>query len=651
LNTAVHDAAPPAGRRILSLASRLALGACFLAACSLGQVGSATPAATSAPVADPTASRQPTAPTLTSAPSPTPLPQAITLCLSAEPDSLYSFRAYTGRATYLAAEHVRQALFDGPIDSAGYTYRPVILETLPTLENGGATVESVSVKTGERYYDAATGSVTEWREGETQMQHLTMTYTLLPGLQWSDGEPLTADDSVFAFELLAGVGADLTMQPAALLALAQRTASYVALGDLTVRWTGLPGYLERAPLDTFDTFISPLPRHLLGDHDPSQMPADPDAARQPIGWGPYVLADWTPGESITVTRNPLYFRAAEGLPLAETIIFRFVPEATEALSALGRGECDAVLHDSFGLQQADLIPSIDAAANQGTLAAQYQLDTAWEHLDFDVSPLSERPAFFADPAVRQAAAQCLDRQALAEAVYPGHGAAAAGLVPPASPYFLPEAPDLAPYDPGAGRAALAGAGWSQGGSGPAEKDGTPLQVELILPEGQPGQSIAPLIAQNLAACGIEATPRFATPEEISGVGAVSPLYHRDYDLAVFAWRGGPGGAPPCGLYTTAEIPGDETSWLGNNITGYSNPEYDAACAEALGANPAEASRAAQLQAQRLLLRDLPSLPLFPRLQWLVARPELRGLSLDGIAVDELRSELTDIETLSLASSP
>ena len=660
MNFSTNAAAARGGRRTTrpgALAGRLALALAVLgaAACSAAPRGSAaTP--TVAPEATPRPDNAPTL-ALTRTLTPPPAPQTLNLCISAEPESLYAYRAYTGRATHLAAEHVRQALFDGPIDSVGFEQRPVILEELPTLENGGAVLEPATVATGERYYDAATGRVTEWREAEAQLPRLSMTYTLRPDLLWSDGGPLAADDSVFAFELLAGTGADLTMQPAELLALAQRTAAYEALDELTVRWTGLPGYAERFPLNTFATFISPLPRHLLGDDDPSQMTDNPGAARQPTGWGPYVLADWAAGESITLKRNPLYFRAAEGLPRAETIIFRFVPDVDEALSAIGRGQtaaspegpvCDAALHDAFGLQQADLIPAIDAAAAQGELAVQYQVDAAWEHLDFDLSPLDGRPAFFAEAAVRQAVARCLDRQALADAVYPGHGAVAGGQTPPASPYLAAEAGGLYPYDPHAGRGALAEAGWAAGVSGPAERDGVALQVELVLAQGRAGQTLAGLIVGNLAACGIEVRPRFVTPEEISGVGAISPIFHREFDLALFAWRGGLDGAPRCDLYISQEIPSEENGWLGDNATGYANPEYDAACAEARQAGPADASRAAHLHGQSLLARDLPSLPLFHRLQWLVARPDLRGLHLAGLAVDELRSELVDIETLSLA---
>jgi peptide/nickel transport system substrate-binding protein len=378
------------------------------------------------------------------------------------------------------------------------------------------------------------------------------------------------------------------------------------------------------------------------------MAANPAAAREPLGWGPFVVEAWTAGESIRLARNPAYFRASEGLPRLQTLIFRFVPDPAQAVQAALAGECDAVLHDSFGLRQTALLPLIDTAVNEGTLAARFQADTAWEHLDFNLTPAGERAAFFAELPVRQAVAHCLNRPALADGLYPGHGAPAYSLVPPDSPYFWPEAADQYPHDPNAGRAALAQAGWlGGGGTGepPAQRDGVALEVELTVAEGDAGQTLAGLMSRDLEACGFGVTPRYATQEELSGVGAFSPLYIGSYDLAAFAWRGGPGGQPQCDLYTLAETPSEETGWQGANISGYGNAAYDAVCAEALRAGPQADGQAAHWQAQRLLWADLPALPLFHRVQWLVARPPVTGLSLEGIAADELRSELIDAELL------
>ncbi|MBI3761597.1 MAG: hypothetical protein HY260_07010, partial [Chloroflexi bacterium] len=371
-----------------------------------------------------------------------------------------------------------------------------------------------------------------------------------------------------------------------------------------------------------------------------------DITHQPIGWGPYVITEWVVGESTKLARNPRYFRAAEGLPRIDALTFRFVPDAASALTDLTAGKCDVVLHDSFGRKQADLIPAIDAAAAQGGLVAQYAADASWEHLDFNLSPADDRTPFFADPAVRRAVALCLDRKALADAVYPGHGVVAASLVPQTSPYFAADAITQYQYDPAAGRDALAAAGWQDGdGDGIVEKESTPLTVELTLQSGTPDEKVSALIARDLSACGLGVTPRFVSGEQISGVGATSPIFRRQFDLALFAWRGALSGEPQCELYASSQIPTEENNWRGSNTTAYTNRTFDLACQSAREATSFAVGLAAYQETQRIFTADLPSLPLFHRLQWLVARPGVSGLTLDGIALDDLRSELTLIEEL------
>ena len=64
-------------------------------------------------------------------PSPTPAPQNLTVCLGAEPNTLYPFGGPNA-----AARSVLASIYDGPIDMVGYEYQPVILSQLPSIENG-----------------------------------------------------------------------------------------------------------------------------------------------------------------------------------------------------------------------------------------------------------------------------------------------------------------------------------------------------------------------------------------------------------------------------------------------------------------------------------------------------------------------------------
>jgi peptide/nickel transport system substrate-binding protein len=92
--------------------------------------------------AEPTVPPIPT-PTLT--PSPTPEPKTLAVCLPDEPDSLYIYGTDD-----LAAQHVWQVIYDGPLDNSNYAYQPVILTHLPSLANGSAALETIAVQSGDR---------------------------------------------------------------------------------------------------------------------------------------------------------------------------------------------------------------------------------------------------------------------------------------------------------------------------------------------------------------------------------------------------------------------------------------------------------------------------------------------------------------------
>jgi peptide/nickel transport system substrate-binding protein len=74
-------------------------------------------------------------------------------------------------------------------------------------------------------------------------------------MTWADGTPVTAADSVYSFQLDAD-----PITPGSKFKI-ERTESYTAVDDLTVRWVGIPGYLDP---DYFTNVWQPLPRHQFG---------------------------------------------------------------------------------------------------------------------------------------------------------------------------------------------------------------------------------------------------------------------------------------------------------------------------------------------------------------------------------------------------
>ncbi len=78
--------------------------------------------------------------------------------------------------------------------------------------------------------------------------------------------------------------------------------------------------------------------------------------------------------------------------------------------------------------------------------------------------------------------------------------------------------------------------------------------------------------------------------------------------------------PPCGWFTSNEIPNAVNHWIGVNVSGYRNPDFDTACYAAQSSLPSEQTYTDSYhQAQSIFANDLPAIPLFFRLSVAAAR--------------------------------
>ena len=564
--------------------------------------------------------------------TPTAIPSQLTVCLGSEPASLFPYTA-SGRA----AQAILAAVYDGPFepDENLNNVIPIIVEKYPALDNGGMRLDPVTVNPGERIVDSA-GELVTLSEGvayrpagctqrtceaiytgsaAVQMNQWVLVYTLLPGLTWSDGAPLTADDSLYGYEVAQ------VLFPLVKSDLLSRTASYSLVDERTVEWKGLPGYQDG---DAAGKFFAPLPRHAWGSLPTQELLESESAAHSPLGWGAYVLREWRPGEQILLERNPNYFRAGEGLPYYDRLVFRFVPASMQSAAAINSGECD-------------LLDPIVGELPEGLQV--FRQPASWTLLMAGIQPADvSRPSPFASQAMRQAVAMCIDRQAIAQVT---GGELAQAYLPAESAYFNPQAV-LPVYDQAAGQALLTSAGWfdadnnlatprtAQGAAGFAP--GSPLLVRLLVSPDPALQAAALLIQQGLAGCGMQVELDTRPAAEYLAPGPTGPVFGRAFDLALFAWQAAD--TPSCWLLLSSRIPGYypqyTQGWGGANAAGYASPEFDRYCSSALTGLPSDGEvLQAYAQAQARLAEDLPVLPLYWQERVAAASQDVCGLAVSG----------------------
>lgn len=587
-------------------------------------------------------------PTPTLPPTATPLPpKAMTICMAQLPQDLYLYGDPSLQATAL-----HHAIYENLYTMLNYDYQPQALVKLPSPDDGDVRVETVTVNLGDEVVDYRgdahvlhTGLIVIDSEGNQvtvadqpiQMQQITVDFTFKP-LIWSDGTPVTAEDSVFSFHIAADPDTPINKRKV------QHTSRYEATGPLTVQWTGLPGYLDP---DYVTNVWLPLPQHQLGNLSAAELLHTPDTTLTPLSTGPFVPTTFTADE-LTLVKNENYYRAAEGLPALDIIHVKAMTD-TAVLGDETLGGCDVVTQDVLTLTD---LPILETLSVQ-TLT---QPSAAYEHIDFGVNfYLAEgfenfiRPDWFQDVRVRQAITQCTDRQRMVDEIFFGRSTTMSAYIPADHPLY-PADLQTWPYDPAAANALLDAAGYRDADGDGVREDpvtGQPFAVRLTTDNENPVRMQAAAIFQeNLAECGIAITNEYLPPEDWYNDGPLGPLFGRRFELGMFAWLGGV--RPTCQLWLERNITGPASEGFGGwgnvNVSGWADADFEAACSTALHTLPgtadyAAAYTAAHQAALRVWMQKLPIIPLFNYLKVAAAQPTVSGVQLD----DTQPSELWNIE--------
>ena len=521
------------------------------------------------------------------------------------PSDLYPYPQ--SAATRRAMASIAELLFPSPILTYDYGYTVTgVLERIPTLENGDAELRKVDV-----YLDA-TGAITSTvTDVVTQVDQLVITFRWNPQLRWSDGTPVTADDSVFAYELAkAAPPGDAAAE------LLAKTAAYEKIDDYTTRAVLRPDYVGSA---YFMSYWTPLPRHLLQGVDPARV-RDSAFARQPVGYGPYMLVERTAAE-LRFERNPYYFGPA---PFASRLIFRTFADLELLRANLLNGNLDLGFADRVSPA---MLNRFEMDAAEKTLQVITVPNPIWEHILFnlDVPTLQ-------DIRVRRAIAYGMNRQAIADALFDGRTPVLDSWVLPGEQLAAP--PDQLtryPHDPDQARRLLEEAGYTDpdGDGIRASADGITLTLQLLTTQGSVVRGeIARRFQQDMQAIGIDIEINEAPPDDM--FDAEGPLYMRQFDLALFGWIAGP---EPGGLqlWSCAAVPSESNGYRGENFAGWCFRDADRAVRTAdTTLDPAERAEA-YLRQQQLWTQELPAIPLFQRLSIVVAAPDVHGLDPDALA--------------------
>lgn len=525
----------------------------------------------------------------------------LVLALVERPPDLYPYTpSITSRRAYAP---LGELLFPSPILPFSYSYTNTgVLERIPSLENGDAQIKPADV-----YLDSAGNITSTVTSVITQVNQIEITYHWNPKLSWSDGTPLTAADSVFAYELAK---ASAPGEEARLLL--SQTARYEQIDTHTTRATLKPGLIGP---DYFLSYWTPLPRHVLQGTDPAEIHQS-RFAQQPLGYGPYMLEEAQAGE-LHLARNPHYYGEQPPIPYVNVTFLR---DLDTAITRLEQDAIDIVAADRV---QSSNFASIQANANE--LQLSYQPNPIWEHIDFNLDT-----EVLQNINVRRAIALGTNRKAMVKVLYDDH-------IPVLESWILPEQSLAAPldqlsrypYDPEQARKLLDQAGYTDSdGDNIRSSNSLSLTLNLITSEGPVRQIVADMFAKDMQAIGIKIEVITLSSTEMFALEG--PLFTRGFDMALYAWIAGPN---PGGLqlWGCTGVPSEKNDWRGENFVGWCFRDADRAIRAASTTLDLEERKAQYLLHQKLWTQEVPVLPLFQRLSVTVANKSIRNIKPDALA--------------------
>ncbi|WP_181783597.1 ABC transporter substrate-binding protein [Pseudonocardia pini] len=333
--------------------------------------------------------------------------------------------------------------------------------------------------------DPATGEIKPWLASSwtTSPDAKSYTFTLRPGVTFSDGTPLDANAVKANFDRVPQIGVRGTLPK-----------GYLA---------GYQGTTVEDPTRFTVAFASPnvqflqgTSTHSLGILSPATVAkSDDERCAAVVGSGPFTLQSYTTNDSIVLAKRkgydwPSSLATHTGEAYLDTLEFRIVPESGVRVGSLQSGEVDAI----GNISQQDEAPLQGAGAQ---LVAR-----ANPGIPFGIAFNLSKP-IVSDPAVRAAISAAVDRPELVSAAYTSQTKPATSVLASSTPGYTDESGRLG-FDAAKAGSTLDAAGWVTGPDGIRAKDGQRLSIVLTwYANAASNKATLELVQQQLKTVGIE----------------------------------------------------------------------------------------------------------------------------------------------------
>lgn len=527
------------------------------------------------------------------------LVETVSICIPEAPEALFP---YHSKSTIAGQINSKIYLPLADFNPQTLQLEPVLLEELP---------EAKQDSMGERY-----------------------TFHIEKEARWSDGKPVTAGDVVFTLKLIANPYAGYGSVRSTLSNIIDVSTADISSTEFSVVFNGA----YHLDLEAF-TNLPVLPAHILdpgndlGRYDwpvlmmkgdslttVSDSTALQGAVRRAeavdkdftgiIGSGPYRVAEWIPGQRLSLSRIDSYWgadlakRRTELQAKPSKINYLIIPEESTALAALKSG-------------QVDLLPdvketTIDQIKNDPNLASHFKVLSA-DVLQYYYIGMNNNGRLLSDVRVRSALAHLVNVDQMIETLLGGNANKVISPILPQKPYYVGnlKSPD---HNPSKAAAILDQAGYNVRGNdgirvkninGKSER----LSLTILTTGKQLGKDVATLLKNEAAKIGVEIRIEILDFPKI-----LERIRAGNYDMANLVVKQFPGLDDPYLAWNSSNAFGK-----GSNYCNFSNPAIDRITDEIRSAGSSKERDKLYRDFQRKIVEQYPAIFLFSPKNQLVIR--------------------------------
>jgi peptide/nickel transport system substrate-binding protein len=469
---------------------------------------------------------------------------------------------------------------------------PVLAAEIPSRENGGLAPDGKSVV---------------WK--------------LKPGVKWHDGKPVTADDMIFNWQFAKDPAtASVTIGT-------YRDVEVEKIDDLSVR------VKFKIPTPFWaDAFVgtrgSLIPKHMFENFSGAKSREAP-ANLSPVGTGPYKFVEFKPGDLVKGVINMDYHKA--NMPHFDTIEMKGGGDAASAARAvLQTGEYDY----GWNIQvEEDVIARLEKGGKGKALISKganiefilLNHTDPWTEVDGERSSLKTKHPTLLDPAVRKALQLLVDRKGVEEFIYGRAGIATANFLN--APEKFNSKNMTFEFNVDKANKILDDGGWKRGADGIREKDGKKLKYVFQTSINGPRQKTQAIIKQACQKAGIDLELKSVVASVYFSSDVANPdTYTKFYcDLEMYTTTmTQPDPTQFMLQFASWEAATKENKWQGQNISRWSNKEYDETYKASVGELDPVKRAAMFIKMNDLIIADNAIIPVVYRPRLYVINEKLRA---------------------------